>query len=274
MATEIPERISPMTSLWLAGAGEHLGRYRFAQRFVAGHRVIDIGCGNGYGSHLLKQAGAASVIGLDSDPAAIAAASAFRGDGVSFACDDAHSLATLGPAPTFDIAVAFEVIEHLQSPEQLLLRIVQVLVDDGLAIISTPDTRYTRKDPDGRPLNRYHLSEMEESEFAGTLARYFSSITMLYQVLTPEGLRARRTRALLNHMAASKTFSLECRLRRWLGKAPLDADLEISCESDYEIVDRRFWNAPATTMVAVARGPRHDGTGGVRAPSPHVHGIE
>ena len=37
---------------------EHISRYRFAAQFVAGKRVLDVASGTGYGSELLKQAGA------------------------------------------------------------------------------------------------------------------------------------------------------------------------------------------------------------------------
>ena len=51
----------------------HLARYRFAQRFVAGGRVLDCACGVGYGSALLAQAeqSPAEVLGVDIDPAAV-----------------------------------------------------------------------------------------------------------------------------------------------------------------------------------------------------------
>ena len=45
---------------------DHIGRYRFAKDFVRGKRVLDVACGEGYGSSALTKAGAAAVIGIDS----------------------------------------------------------------------------------------------------------------------------------------------------------------------------------------------------------------
>jgi SAM-dependent methyltransferase len=52
-------------------AYEHWHRYAFARRFVAGKRVLDAACGEGYGSALLGEA-AASVVGVDIDGPTIA----------------------------------------------------------------------------------------------------------------------------------------------------------------------------------------------------------
>ena len=54
---------------------EHLARYRWAGALVEGKRVLDAGCGTGYGSELLASQGAAEVVGVDVDADAIEAAS-------------------------------------------------------------------------------------------------------------------------------------------------------------------------------------------------------
>ena len=46
---------------------EHLARYFLASQLAAGRRVLDAGCGEGYGTALLAAAGAASVVGVDVD---------------------------------------------------------------------------------------------------------------------------------------------------------------------------------------------------------------
>ena len=61
-------------------AVEHWHRYLIASRFVAGKRVLDIACGEGYGSALLSQT-AASVVGVDISADAVQHASeAYRRD--------------------------------------------------------------------------------------------------------------------------------------------------------------------------------------------------
>ena len=42
---------------------EHVHRYAFARRYAAGRRVLDVACGEGYGSAILAET-AASVTGV------------------------------------------------------------------------------------------------------------------------------------------------------------------------------------------------------------------
>jgi O-antigen biosynthesis protein len=55
----VPERSGGLT-FW-----EHVYRYAFASDFVKGKYVLDIACGEGYGSAVLLKAGAEKVIGID-----------------------------------------------------------------------------------------------------------------------------------------------------------------------------------------------------------------
>ncbi len=43
---------------------QHLERYRWAAKFVAGKRVLDVACGTGYGTALLANAGAAQALAV------------------------------------------------------------------------------------------------------------------------------------------------------------------------------------------------------------------
>src|SRR5204863_2562540 len=69
-------------------------RYEYAARYVeAGDLVADCACGSGYGSQILKTAGAATVVGIDGDPLTIEYARRHYGEkGVSFECQDIHHL--------------------------------------------------------------------------------------------------------------------------------------------------------------------------------------
>src|ERR1051326_2297116 len=49
---------------------EHVHRYRFATKFAAGARVLDVGCGSGYGAAILSET-AADVLGIDQSLEAI-----------------------------------------------------------------------------------------------------------------------------------------------------------------------------------------------------------
>src|SRR5688500_15232961 len=68
------ERFVPGTHRGELMEAEHYARYFWASALVAGRRVLDAGCGVGYGSRLLHGAGAAEVVGLDVSADAIQAA--------------------------------------------------------------------------------------------------------------------------------------------------------------------------------------------------------
>src|SRR5436190_7101970 len=105
----IPEDADPQL------LAEHVARYRFAAGAAAG-RVLDLGCGTGYGSAILVAGGARAVVGVDRSPSAIAhAATQHPG---RYVIADAGALPFADAA--FDLVVALELIEHLVRPEVLV----------------------------------------------------------------------------------------------------------------------------------------------------------
>ncbi|MCX6596550.1 MAG: methyltransferase domain-containing protein [Acidobacteria bacterium] len=167
----IPGQVPP--DLW----NEHYGRYLFAARLARGKRVIDLGCGSGYGSDELAHT-ATSVTALDIDPEAIAYAQHhFQRDNLSYlsaSCEDVP-LAD-GSA---DLVIAFELIEHLQQPDRLLAEAKRLLAPGGQFIVSTPNRTYyatSRTEP-----NPYHLNEMDQAGFQQALETTFPHVTIFTQ---------------------------------------------------------------------------------------------
>ena len=157
----IPESVDAWT-LW-----EHLYRYRFALQFVRGKRVVDVACGEGYGSAAMLRAGAAGVIGLDVSPETCIHAR--QKYGVDARPADAHCL-PLADA-SVDTVVSFETIEHLSDPPRFLDECRRILAPGGKLVISTPNKSVYREHT---PNNEFHTSELDESEFASLLASRFS----------------------------------------------------------------------------------------------------
>ena len=151
---------------------EHLVRYMFASQFAAGRRVLDAGCGAGYGAALLADSAAAAVLGVDLAPDAVAYASAhYQRPGLSFAVQDLAA-PDLPPAG-YDLIVSFEVIEHLDDPGALVRAAGRLLAAGGLFIVSTPNIATY---PPGNP---FHKHEMGVAQFTSLLEEAFPAY-MLY----------------------------------------------------------------------------------------------
>ncbi len=166
---------------------EHRARYEFAAGFASGRRVLDLACGSGYGTPIFRARGAAEVVGVDLDGAAVEyARQRYATNGVSFHQGDAYDPPPLGP---FDLIVSFETIEHLEFPERFLRACGWLLAPAGMMLVSTP-YRY-RMNADGTPLNPFHEREWRTDEFARFLRPFFARVTMYGQ-----GIKLRKRRLL------------------------------------------------------------------------------
>lgn len=117
---------------------EHTARYRMAGTLAPGLRVLDAGCGTGYGAGLLAAAGASEVVGIDIDPEVIEDASKRYGsDLIRFEAGNLLALDEIGP---FDLIVCFEVLEHLIDPAGVLGALRSLLTPRGVLICSVPNT--------------------------------------------------------------------------------------------------------------------------------------
>jgi ubiquinone/menaquinone biosynthesis C-methylase UbiE len=116
----------------------HRARYEFAKTYVEEREVADIACGLGYGSRILKESGARTVIGIDLCEKAVAyARSQHSLDGVTFTVGDATRMPL--PDSSVDIIISFETIEHVPNTPNLLLEFVRILRRQGLLVISSPN---------------------------------------------------------------------------------------------------------------------------------------
>ena len=101
----------------------HTFRYYCARGFVEkGWRVLDLGCGCGFGSEILGKV-AAAVLGIDVHQATTEhAKKAHSVNGVSFFCSSAEEFKYPGPA---DMTVMIEALEHFDDPEGVLLKVME-----------------------------------------------------------------------------------------------------------------------------------------------------
>jgi SAM-dependent methyltransferase len=156
---------------------EHLVRYRFAARFTGARRVLDIGCGTGYGASILAQQ-ACLVVGIDSAPEAIFYAQKnYPRINVIYALADCRTLPFR--EGSFDLAVMFEVLEHVVEQNQCLGEIQRVLAPDGMLILSTPNAADPTKVIED--VNPFHCKELTESELLELLRPHFAHVRVLLQ---------------------------------------------------------------------------------------------
>jgi SAM-dependent methyltransferase len=167
MTTELSgERLDHESALYGADLVRHRVAYVFAGPHAAGRRVLDLGCGTGYGAAELAQGGA-QLVAVDR---AVPVASARR----SSARFVRAGIAALPfPAQLFDLVVSFQVIEHLEDPRPYLESIARLLRPDGVALVSTPNILQSERE------NPYHLHEYEAAELGALLHSHFDSVEVL-----------------------------------------------------------------------------------------------
>lgn len=151
----------------------HLRRYDFAAGLAAGKRVLDAASGAGYGAAMLARAGAASVTGIEIDPATVDYATRRFGrpGRVDFRVGDVTKIDL--PSRSFDLITSFETIEHLPDPDLMLAEFARLLAPGGTLVISTPN--------DIGPTPYHHHSFTRES-FQKLLMRHFMKLEWIGQV--------------------------------------------------------------------------------------------
>ncbi|MDP2999646.1 MAG: methyltransferase domain-containing protein [Bryobacterales bacterium] len=169
----VPGRVDP--DLW----NEHLARYSFAARLSRKKRVLDAGCGAGYGAAELARV-AGRVVGIDVSQEAISFATAnYQALNLRFLRSSCAALPFADHS--FDLVVAFEVIEHIAEWPSLLDEARRLLAPGGQFIVSTPNKSYytdTRRQSGPNP---WHVHEFEFEEFRQALTAVFPHVSLFVE---------------------------------------------------------------------------------------------
>lgn len=156
---------------------EHLHRYSLAVPFTRQKTVLDIACGEGYGSNLLAAA-SEFVFGIDISEETIAEACIkYTSPNISFLAGAADRIPL--ESASVDVVVSFETLEHHDKHTEMLLEIKRVLKPGGMLIMSSPDKKYYT-DETGY-VNKFHVKELYAEEFKLLIGRHFKHGVFLNQ---------------------------------------------------------------------------------------------
>ncbi len=137
-------------------------RQAILRRISSGHRVLEVGCGDGETSRILAQQGN-SVVSIDVSSVALQAArDQIRGNSwdLQYEHGDARSLSF--PVDSFDFVVSEHLVEHLSVADMLihLEQVRRVLKPGGCYLILTPSRLWNGRRSVGFHLNVYTLEEL------------------------------------------------------------------------------------------------------------------
>lgn len=167
----LPDRMSGDIEL------EHRHRYLLAAELTVGKEVLDIACGEGYGSAMMA-ARARRVTGVDVSPAAVEhARRRHPRDNVHFVSGSCAAIPL--PDCSVDVVISFETIEHHTEHEQMMLEVRRVLRPNGLLVISSPDKAEYSDKPGYR--NPFHVKELYKEEFRALLSAHFRHVRLIGQ---------------------------------------------------------------------------------------------
>jgi SAM-dependent methyltransferase len=149
----------------------HLAVYEWIADRVWGRRVVDLACGEGYGSAVLART-AARVVGVDANPEAFEHARLkYTTDRVTFQRDMIERW-----TGDVDCVVFLQTIEHVQDPDAVLAHVRDVAGPGGLAFVSTPNLLTIAPEGAEKSGNPWHVKEYRAGEFTDLCARHFTHV--------------------------------------------------------------------------------------------------
>jgi SAM-dependent methyltransferase len=161
----------PAENYWFR---RHLAVYEWVAERCRGLEVVDLACGEGYGSEMLARR-AARVTGVDANPEAHEHARLkYARPGLRFACELVEEWSE--PA---DAVVFLQTIEHVPDPGAVLERMRSLLRSGGAAYVSTPNVLTLAPRGAERSDNPFHLREYRPDEFRALCEASFERVELL-----------------------------------------------------------------------------------------------
>ena len=161
---------------------EHLARYLWAGDILKdSENVLDVACANGYGTNLISQK-VKKVVGIDKNERYLdIARTKYHRENILYERLDVDSQKIKG---NYDAILCFETLEHVKYPQQLLEKLYSVLKDNGLLLLSVPNSKY-EKFINGKNKDPYHLNVFEYDDLVELVkAKGFTIMKILGQSYT------------------------------------------------------------------------------------------
>ena len=224
----------------------HEVAYRFALPHVAGKRVLEVGCGEGYGTALLASR-AAGVLGIDYDALTIAHAAA-RYRQARFARGNLAALPL--PSRSVDVVATLQVIEHVWNHNEFVGECLRVLRPGGLLLVTTPN-RLTFSPGLETPVNPFHTKEFTAAELTDLLAKNGFDVDPAY------GLHAgRRLAELDGRYAGFVEAQFATAPDRWTEQLRDDVAAISADDFTIERADQRAVDASLDLVILASRPSR------------------
>ncbi len=151
----------------------HLVVYEWIASHTVGRRVVDMACGEGYGSEVLAR-GAASVVGVDANPEAHEHARLrYVRQNLRFERDLVETF-----SEPCDAVVFLQTIEHVQNPGEILEHFKSMLAPGGIAYVSTPNLLTLAPAGAEKSENPWHVKEYRAHEFRALCEAHFEQVEL------------------------------------------------------------------------------------------------
>ncbi len=216
----------PAENYWFR---RHLVVYEWIATRVAGLRVVDMACGEGYGSDVLART-AASVVGVDANPEAHEhARRRYTRANLRFARELVTTFAERADAVVF-----LQTIEHLEQPGAALEHFRSLLPRSGAGLresagvfVSTPNVLTLAPKGAPRSDNPWHVHEYRREEFERLCREHFASVE-LYGLFHARKLRAHELALRLGWDRVHESVGLTRRFYDWFTPAISCADFALT----------------------------------------------
>jgi len=159
---------------------EHWHRYALARQLSSHCTVLDVACGEGYGAAMVAET-AYKVVGVDLSADVIQHAKKNYRHHANLQFVTASCECLPFSDASFDFAISFETIEHIEKQKEFISELTRVLRPDGILILSSPNKRLYSDAHDYH--NEFHVRELYRNELEELLHETFPHIFWLGQKL-------------------------------------------------------------------------------------------